>query len=93
MAKNEDSKIFIGRKRPMNYVLAAMVLLNEGKPVRLLARGRSISRAVDVAEIIINKFLQGAKYGEIKISTEEIENEDKTKSSVSSLEIEILPPK
>ncbi|MGQ4872441.1 MAG: DNA-binding protein Alba [Promethearchaeia archaeon] len=93
MAKNEDSKIFIGRKRPMNYVLAAMVLLNEGKPVKLLARGRSISRAVDVAEIIINKFLQGAKYGEIKISTEEIENEDKTKSSVSSLEIEILPPK
>ena len=93
MAKNEDSKIFIGRKRPMNYVLAAMVLLNEGKPVRLLARGRSISRAVDVAEIIINKFLQGAKYGEIKISTEEIENQDKTKSSVSSLEIEILPPK
>ena len=91
MSKKDDSKIYIGRKKPMNYVLAAMVLLNESKPVKLLARGRSISRAVDVAEIILNKFAKDAKYGDILISTEELENKDGTKSNVSALEIEILP--
>lgn len=89
----DDSKVFIGRKKSMNYVLAVMVVLNENKPVRLLARGRSISKAVDVAEIVKNNFSQGATYGEVLIDTEEITNKDGTKSNVSSLEIEILPPK
>ena len=71
--------------------MAAMVVLNE-KPVRLLARGRSISRAVDVAEILINKFVKGASYGEIKIETESLTNQDNTETNVSSIEIEILPP-
>lgn len=93
MAKKEDdSKVFIGRKKSMAYVMAAMVVLNE-KPVRLLARGRSISRAVDVAEILINKFVSGSRYGAIQIGTETITNKDGTNSNVSSIEIEILPPK
>ena len=92
MPKEDDSKVFIGKKKSMSYVMAAMVVLNE-KPVRLLARGRSISRAVDVAEIVINKFVKGASYGEIQISTETITNRDGTDSNVSSIEIEILPPK
>lgn len=75
----------------MSYVMASMVVLNE-KPVRLLARGRSISRAVDVAEILINKFVKGSSYGEILISTETITNKDGTNSNVSSIEIEIKPP-
>ncbi|MHA2392536.1 MAG: RNA-binding protein [Promethearchaeota archaeon] len=92
MAKKDDSKVFIGRKKSINYVMAAMVVLND-KPVTLLARGRSISRAVDVAEILMNKFIKGATYGEIKIATETITNTDGTNSNVSSMEIEILPPK
>jgi DNA-binding protein len=92
MAKKDDSKVFIGRKKSINYVMAAMVVLNE-KPVRLLARGRSISRAVDVAEILINKFVKGATYGEILIDTESITNTDGTNNNVSAIEIEILPPK
>ncbi|MHA2009576.1 MAG: RNA-binding protein [Promethearchaeota archaeon] len=92
MANDDDSKVFIGRKKTINYVMAAMVVLNE-KPVRLLARGRSISRAVDVAEVLINKFSKGATYGEIIIETETITNTDGTNSNVSSMEIEIFPPK
>ena len=89
----DDSRVFIGRKKSMNYVLAAMVIINDNRPVRLLARGRSISKAVDVAEILKNNFLKGANYGEVTIDTEEITNKDGTKSNVSSMEIEILPPK
>ena len=92
MAKNDDAKVFIGRKKLLNYVMAAMVVLND-QPVRLLARGRSISRAVDVAEILMNKFVKGATYGEILIDTESITNTDGTINNVSSIEIEILPPK
>jgi len=92
MAKNDDSKVFIGKKRAMDYVMAAMIVLSE-KPVRLLARGRSISRAVDVAEILRNKFLTGSSYGEILITTETFTNTDGTNTNVSSIEIEILPPK
>jgi DNA-binding protein len=92
LPKEDDSKVFIGRKKTMSYVMAAMVVLNE-KPVRLLARGRSISRAVDVAEILINKFINGSSYGEILIGTETVTNQDGTTSNVSSIEIEILPPK
>ena len=96
MAKKDseiDSKIFIGKKRSMDYVLAALVVLNESRPVRLLARGRTISHAVDVGEILKNNFLKGASYGEVLITTEELTNKDGTNSNVSSIEIEILPPK
>ena len=92
MTKYDDSKVFIGKKKAMDYVIAAMLVLSN-KPVKLLARGRSISRAVDVAEMIRNRVLQGASYGEILITTETFTNTDGTNSNVSSIEIEILPPK
>jgi len=92
MAKNDSSKVFIGKKSSMDYVMAAMMVLSE-KPVRLLARGRSISRAVDVAEILRNRFLTGSSYGEILITTETFTNTDGTNTNVSSIEIEIFPPK
>jgi DNA-binding protein len=90
MRDKDDSKVFIGNKKSMAYVMAAMVVLNE-KPVKLLARGKSISRAVDVAEITINKFVKGSSYGEIEIGTETLTNSDGTVSNVSSISIEILP--
>lgn len=90
---SDDSKIFIGRKKSINYVMAAMTNLSEGKSCVLLARGSIISRAVDVGEILINTFAKGSKYGKIKIDTEELTNENGSKSNVSSIEIEILPSK
>lgn len=92
MAKYDDSKVFIGKKKAMDYVIAAMLVLSN-KPVRLLARGRSISRAVDVAEILRNKILKGCSYGEILINTETFTNTEGINTNVSSIEIEIFPPK
>ncbi|MBY9003223.1 MAG: RNA-binding protein [Candidatus Lokiarchaeota archaeon] len=90
MRDKDDSKVFIGKKKSMVYVMAAMVVLTE-RPVKLLARGKSISRAVDVAEITINKFVKGTSYGEIEIGTETLTNTDGSISNVSSISIEILP--
>jgi DNA-binding protein len=93
LGRDDDSIIYIGRKPAMNYVMAAMVVLSDKKPMKILARGRSISRAVDVGEILLRTFSKGSAYGKIVLSTEVLTNKDGTTSNVSAIEIEILPPK
>ena len=84
----EDNIIYIGKKPVMNYVLAVVTQFNSaGKDVRIKARGKSISRAVDVAEITRNRFLKEALVKDIKITTEVLKEEDGTTSNVSSIEI------
>lgn len=90
-AEDDNSNVYIGKKRSMNYVMSAMGSLNDGKAAKLLARGRAISRAVDVGELLIRKFAKGTSYGEITISTEKVTNRDGSESNVSAIEIEILP--
>jgi DNA-binding protein len=72
----------------MNYVLAVVTQFNSGSgEVIIKARGKSISRAVDVAEIVRNRFLPEAKVGQIQISTERITSEEGRIANVSSIEI------
>jgi DNA-binding protein len=83
-----ENIVYIGKKPAMNYVLAVVTQFNNGaKNVRIKARGNTISRAVDVAEISRNRFLQEAKVEGISINSEELQNEDGTKSKVSTIEI------
>ncbi len=78
--------IFIGKKPPMSYVLAVITQFSEGtNPVHVKARGRSISTAVDVAELIKNKFLKDVK-ASVGIATEVIEAE-RGKMNVSTIDI------
>jgi DNA-binding protein len=88
---NSDNSVFIGKRPTMNYVMASMMILNAGQNCTIKARGRSISHAVDVAEILKNKFVPLAKYHEIRLSTEQLTNSDGKVSNVSSIEIEISP--
>ncbi|HDM25642.1 MAG: DNA-binding protein Alba [Thermoplasmata archaeon] len=84
----EENTIFVGNKAPMSYVLAVVTQFNSGsKEVSIKARGRAISRAVDTAEIVRNRFVPNAKVKEIKIGTESITNEEGRTSNVSSIEI------
>ena len=54
----DNAVVFIGDKPVMNYVLAVMTQFNKPvSTVTLKARGRSISRAVDAAEITRNRFM------------------------------------
>ena len=54
----ENNTIFVGSKPVMNYVLAVVTQFNEGSnSVTLRARGKAISRAVDAAEIVRNRFV------------------------------------
>ena len=86
--KRADNVILVGQKPPMAYVLATMTQFSNGqKEVHIKARGRAISRAVDVAEIVRRRFLQDAQIRSINIGTEEIELPDKGKLNVSTISI------
>ncbi len=83
-----ENVVLVGKKPAMSYVLACVTQFNNGKnEVVLRARGRAISHAVDVAEIVRNKFLTDVKVKDIKISTEEVEGENGEKMNVSAIEI------
>ena len=86
-AEAAENVVFIGTKPVMNYVLAVITQFNEGAgEVTLKARGKAISRAVDVAEITRNRFLQGLTVQNISIGTEEVKGESGT-VNVSTIEI------
>ncbi|MBI2529547.1 MAG: DNA-binding protein Alba [Candidatus Diapherotrites archaeon] len=84
----DDNTVYIGKKGAMAYVLAVVTQLNSGtSEVFIKARGRAISRAVDVAEIVRNKFMSDLKIGKIDISTEEVQSDEGNTLKVSAIEI------
>lgn len=88
MADRTENTVFIGKKATMAYVLAVVTQANQGNnDVTLKARGKAISKAVDVAEIVRNKFISEIKVNDIKISTEEVPAEQGDSLKVSAIEI------
>lgn len=83
----KDNTVFVGNKPVMNYVLAVVTQFNNGADeVSIKARGKAISRAVDTAEIALNRFLDNVGKKEIVTSTEIIDTES-GQTNVSSIEI------
>jgi DNA-binding protein len=85
----DGNEVYIGSKPVTSYVLASMSVLNGGaSEVVLKARGRAISRAVDVAEVLRNRYVQGLVVKGISIGTEEVEDKKSgEKTRVSTIEI------
>jgi archaea-specific DNA-binding protein len=87
-----DNSIFIGTKPFMNYVTAVvMQFTTKNSPeVILKARGKFISRAVDVAEVATKRFLEGqVEVKGIAINSEEFQNAEGRKVRVSTIEIKV----
>jgi len=91
-AARAENVVYIGRKPPMSYVLALMTSFGDSniKEVTLKARGRSITTAVDVAEIAKRRFVKDAKVNKITIGTEELQQEEGGTRNVSTIEITIV---
>ena len=88
----ESNSVLIGRKPAMNYVLACITLFHGGTPeVNVKARGRAISRAVDVCEIVKRRFLPDVKIKGVAIGTQQLPpregEEGRGPSNVSTIEI------
>ena len=74
----------------MNYVLAVITLFHDNaKTVTIKARGQAISRAVDVAEIVRNRFMSDVTVKTIITGTEQLTGEQGNKFSVSTIEINL----
>lgn len=85
---SQANQVLIGKKPLMNYVVACLTLLNQGvNEIVLRARGRAISRAVDVTEMLRRVFMKDLKVKSISIGSEEVSRENGEKISVSIMEI------
>jgi DNA-binding protein len=87
---SERTDVLIGRKPVMNYVLACITLFHGGATqISVKARGRAISRAVDVVEVCRRRFLPDVKVKDIDIGTEQLApfEEGGSPTNVSTIEI------
>ena len=85
-----NNEIFIGKKPLMTYVTATLVQLANEPTVIIKARGKSITRAVDVAQIIVKRMnTLGYKIGPVKIGSELVQSQDGKTRNVSTIEVYI----
>ncbi|MFP4111675.1 MAG: DNA-binding protein Alba [Candidatus Woesearchaeota archaeon] len=87
-----DNSIFIGGKPFMNYVTSVVMQFTtkNAKEVIVKARGKFISRAVDVCEVASKRFLEDSvKVEDIQIDSEEFKNQDGKDVRVSTIEIKL----
>ena len=85
-----DNCVFIGSKPFMNYVTGVVMQFTTqaADEVIVKARGKFISRAVDVAEVSTKRFLEGAIcINDIRIDSEGFQNRDGKDVRVSTIEI------
>jgi len=87
-SRADDNVIFVGKKPTMSYVLAVVTQFSaEGcNEVHVKARGRSISHAVDIAEVVKNRFFQSMKRN-VEIGTEEVQDKEGKRLKVSTIDI------
>jgi DNA-binding protein len=86
----ESNAVLVGNKPTMNYVLACITLFHSGsKEVNIKARGRSISHAIDIAEVVRRRFLPDVKVKKVSIGTDQLQarEENGQVTNVSTIEI------
>ncbi len=85
-----DNTVFIGEKAFMNYVTAVVMQFTtkNAETVVLKARGKFVSKAVDVAEVSTKRFLDGQfEVKSIKTDSEDFRNREGREIRVSTIEI------
>jgi len=81
--------MFIGKKPVMSYVLIAVQKLEGLGKLTVRARGMSISKAVDIALILQDRYVKDCRIDGIDIRTEVLDGENGEKVKVSSIEIRL----
>lgn len=86
----DDNAVFIGNKPFMNYVTSVVMQFTTkgASEIVVKARGKFISRAVDVSEVALKRFLKDQLVlKDIKIDSEEFKNTEGQNIRVSIIEI------
>ncbi len=72
----------------MNYVVACLTVFNHGESELIIrARGRAISKAVDVAEMLRRMFIKDLNVKLITIGSEELKRPEGYTTNISIMEI------
>lgn len=80
--------VYVGSKPFMNYVTGVVMQFNSGmNKVIIKARGKYISRAVDIEEVVKNRFMQGVKLDSVKIGSDEFKNREGRTVRASTVEL------
>ena len=91
--KIEDNVILIGKKGFMPYMRSIELLIRKKKQKKIIlkARGKNITKCVDLAEAAKNKFLDDIDIstGEVKISTSKFNDDQGVERFVSCIDIEL----
>ena len=89
--KESENVVFIGNKPFMNYVTSVVIQFTAKNrdEVIVKARGKWISRAVDVVERVRKRFLKdkNIQIKHVRIDSDELENKEGKKINVSLIEI------
>ena len=82
--------VLIGQKPLMSYATAIVMQMNSGSnELSVKARGRVISKAVDVVEVVRRRFFDGKlEIKDVNIGTEVLGEEGQTRN-VSTIEIKL----
>ena len=86
----ERDVIFIGTKPIMTYVSATLTQLSTRSTVTIKARGKRITQAVDVSQMIVKRMdYVGYVISDVRISSDSLTSQDGKLRNVSSMEIDI----
>ncbi len=96
---NDDDKerirdvIFVGTKPIMVYVTATLTQLSNQKTVTVKARGKRITQAVDVSQMIVKRMDSvGYIINDVRIASDSLTSQDGRLRNVSTIEIDVTKP-
>lgn len=82
--------IFVGIKPIMTYVTATLTQLASSPTVTIKARGKRITQAVDVSQMIVKRMNSvGYKVTGVRISSDSLTSQDGKMRNVSTMEIDV----
>ena len=82
--------IFVGIKPIMTYVTATLTQLASSPTVTIKARGKRITQAVDVSQMIVKRMDSvGYKVTDVRISSDSLLSQDGKMRNVSTIEVDV----
>ena len=82
--------IFVGTKPIMTYVTATLTQLSSEPTVTIKARGKRITQAVDVSQMIVKRMDSvGYTVSDVRIASDSLTSQDGRMRNVSTIEIDI----
>jgi len=86
----ERDVIFVGTKPIMTYVTATLTQLANNPTVTIKARGKRITQAVDVSQMIVKRMdTVGYVINAVRIASDSLKSQDGKQRNVSTIEIDI----